>query len=288
MGRDTGAKDRVREVAEFDESSTVEGQEEAVVIPEEAVEMQEQVVEVCVETSLEPEATDSVGVGHLGEERQVTQELTASMAGRRFPTSLPDQPKYNALDAKGRRRVWVAWTQYLWSLYRQAKAGPQTIMNEWLRTKPDHVTEFIHTYIDLFSQHTHVGTCVVQQGRPYYFIMQPISSEVEAEVETDGIWSVERFVDERTRIGPMGAIYGVQFERFSDTYSIQSADVQNGPLKAAARKRLKERLRKEAEERGERFRMVARQRQRSTRRVANLEIVISETFQNIKNTPNVL
>ena len=100
-------------------------------------------------------------------------------------------------------------------------------MNEWLRTKPDHVTEFIHTYIDLFSQHTHVGTCVVQQGQPYYFIMQPISREVEAEVETDSIWSVERFVDERTRIGPTGVIYAVQFERFSDTYSIQSADVQN-------------------------------------------------------------
>ena len=122
------------------------------------------------------------------------------------------------------------------SLYRQAKAGPLTVMNDWLLIKPVHVTEFIHGNIDLFAGKSHVATCVVEPDGSYYYVMQPISKEIEQEVETNGIWEVERFVEERTRVGPKGVVYGVQFERFPDVYSIQSADVQNGPLKAEARR----------------------------------------------------
>lgn len=93
----------------------------------------------------------------------------------------------NRIDTKGRKLVWIAWTRYFLSLYRQAEAFPLTVMNDWLLVKPVHVTEFIHGNISLFAKKSHVATCVVESGGSYFDVMQLVSKEKEPEMEIDNI-----------------------------------------------------------------------------------------------------
>ena len=115
--------------------------------------------------------------------------------------------------------------------------------------------------MDTFLANTHKAVCVVLVGHPYYFVMQPLDEQVLADECSDGIWVVEHFVDERTRVEAEGIKYGLKFEGWEKTYSVWSRDVQNMPLKTAARKRCLAKYKKELEEKNQQPKKVSRQRQ---------------------------
>ena len=116
----------------------------------------------------------------------------------------------------------------------------------------------------------------MQIGQPYRFIMQPRDEEVLADEATDGIWVVDQFVDERTRVEENGVKYGLKYEGWPTTVSVESKDVQNGPAKTAARKRCLERHKKESEAEGESVKRVPRQRQTPVKHLPRYTVISNE------------